>query len=238
MDDAVIFQMLLVAFITLIGSACQAAIGMGLNLLAIPLLLLINPIYAPGPVMVASMLLSMLALWRVPAKVEWSELKYALAGLLVGTVIASIIVSQMDTSTFVRILGLLVVLAVCLILSGWSAPISNRNLVVAGSSAGLMGTIAGVHGPPIALLYQKQSPERIRGSLLTFIGLGNGCAIVALYFAGHFGQEQLSATLVLLPGVFLGLWFAPTLTKILSAKMIRYLVLIISVISGLALVIQ
>ena len=238
MEIVSIFQMVLVTLIILIGSASQAVIGMGLNLFAIPLLMLVNPIYAPGPVLVASMLLSFLALRRVPAKVEWLELKYALAGLLAGTFIAAILVSQMDTSTLVRVLGLLVILAVGLILSGWSAPVSKSNLLVAGSSAGLLGTIAGVHAPPIALLYQGQNPDRMRGAILTFVGIGNGLSIVALYFAGRFGMEQLNSTLVLLPGVLLGLWFAPVLGKLLSPKTIRFLVLSISAISGLALVIS
>lgn len=238
MEIVSIFQMVLVTLIILIGSASQAVIGMGLNLFAIPLLMLVNPIYAPGPVLVASMLLSFLALRRVPAKVEWLELKYALAGLLAGTFIAAILVSQMDTSTLVRVLGLLVILAVGLILSGWSAPMSKSNLLVAGSSAGLLGTIAGVHAPPIALLYQGQNPDRMRGAILTFVGIGNGLSIVALYFAGRFGMEQLSSTLVLLPGVLLGLWFAPVLGKMLSPKKIRFLVLSISAISGLALVLS
>lgn len=238
MDIAVVMQMMLITIIVVVGSASQAAIGMGLNLLAIPLLILINPIYAPGPVLVASLLLSVLALWRIPAKVEWSELKFALVGLVVGTVVAAIIVSQMDTSTFVRILGTLVILAVGLILSGWSFPITKRNLLAAGSGAGLMGTIAGVHAPPIALLYQRQNPERVRGAILTFIGLGNGSAILALYFAGRFGVPQLTSALVLLPGVLLGLWIAPKLAKMLSAKTIRFLVLAISAISGLLLVIR
>jgi len=230
-----IVQLALVVLIVLVGSASQAAIGMGLNLFAIPLLMLVNPIYAPGPVLVASMILSFLALWRVPAKVEWSEFRLALAGLIAGTAIAAIIVSQMDTSTLIRVLGLLVVLAVGLILSGWSVPISNANLVAAGSSAGLLGTIAGVHAPPIALLYQGQNPDRIRGAILTFVGLGNGLSIIALYFAGRFGVEQLLSSLVLLPGVVLGLWFAPTLAKMLGAKPIRSLVLAISAITGILL---
>jgi len=238
LETNVVLQLVLVTLIVTVGSASQAAIGMGLNLFAIPLLILVNPIYAPGPVLIASMLLSALALWRVPAKVEWHELKYALSGLLAGTIVAAFVLSNIDTSVLVRVLGLLVVFTVFLILSGWSVLISNKNLVIAGSGAGLLGTIAGVHAPPIALLYQGQKPDRVRGAILTFVGLGNGLSIVALYFAGHFRYDQLKATIVLLPGVLLGLWLAPALASKLSARTIRSLVLAISAVSGLALVIR
>lgn len=238
MEINVVLQLFLVLLITTVGSASQAAIGMGLNLFAIPLLLLVNPIYAPGPVLIASMLLSAFALWRVPAKVKWHELKYALSGLLAGTIVAAFILSNIDTSDLVRVLGVLVVFTVLLIISGWSPLISNKNLVIAGSGAGLLGTIAGVHAPPIALLYQGKNPDRVRGAILTFVGIGNGFSIFALYFAGRFGYDQLKATLVLLPGVMLGLWLAPALASKLSAQTIRSLVLTISAVSGLALVIR
>lgn len=232
-----VLSLILATLIVFVGAAAQASIGMGLNLFSIPLLLLVNPNYSPGSVLLASMLLAFLALLRVPAKIEWLEFKYAFAGLLGGTVIASVIVSQMETTAFVKVLGLLVIFSVCLILSGWSVRISNLNLSIAGSAAGLLGTIAGVHAPPIALLYQGQSPDRIRGALLTFVGIGNGLSVAALYFAGRFGLEQLGYTLALLPGVLLGLWFAPVLTSLLSISLIRCFVLTISAVSGFSLVI-
>jgi len=45
---------------------------------------------------------------------------------------------------------------------------------MAGSGAGFLGTIAGVHGPPIVLLYQGLDPDRVRGTILIFTGTGNG----------------------------------------------------------------
>ena len=47
-------DILLVLLVIATGSAIQAAVGMGLNLLAIPLLIIINPVFAPGPVFAAS----------------------------------------------------------------------------------------------------------------------------------------------------------------------------------------
>ena len=232
-----IIELLLVTLVILIGSASQAAIGMGLNLFAIPLLLLINPIYAPGPVLVASFALSFLALWRVPAKVDRGELKFALIGLAIGSALAGLVAAVIDSSSLTRLLGLFVVLGVGLALSGWSASLNPRNLVAAGGGAGFLGTIAGVHAPPIALLYQGMAPDRVRGAILTFVGVGNLFSIIALASVGRFGLEQATATLMLIPGVLLGLWIAPRLAQLIDAKLLRLLVLSISAISGLLLVI-
>jgi uncharacterized membrane protein YfcA len=234
--DLDLIELSLVSGIMLIGSASQAAIGMGLNLFAIPLLLLINPLYAPGPVLFASLLLSVLALWRVPSAVDWTELRFALFGLVAGTVVAAVVVASVDSSDLMRFLGLFIIVGVGLAFSGWSAVLNKRNLVLAGSCAGFLGTVAGVHGPPIALLYQGLSAVRVRGALLTFMGLGNGFSIVALALVDRFGKEQILATLLLMPGVLAGLWLAPLLAKRISTPVLRTLVLSVSAVSGLALV--
>lgn len=219
------------------GSAIQAAVGMGLNLLAIPLLIIINPVFAPGPVFAASAALSFLALWRVPAKVDRQELKLGFFGLIIGTALAGALAAAIDSENFSRLLGLFVILGVGLALSGWSAPINRRNLILAGGGAGLLGTIAGPHGPPIVLLYQGLAPDRVRGATLTFIGTGNALSLIALLLIGRFGTEQLMAVVVLVPGVLVGLLVAPWLAKLIDARLLRSIVLGISAISGLFLVI-
>lgn len=231
-----LLEFALITLVILIGSASQAAIGMGLNLFAIPLLLLINPIYAPGPVLIASFALSFLALWRVPSKVDRRELGFAITGLAGGTLLAGIVASLIDSTSLTRLLGVFVVLGVGLALSGWSASLNPRNLVAAGGGAGFLGTIAGVHAPPIALLYQGLEPDRVRGAILTFVGLGNLFSIVALITVGRFGTDQAMATLLLIPGVVIGLWFAPMLARLINARLLRILVLSISAVSGLLLV--
>ncbi len=229
-------EFLLVTAVVLVGSASQAAIGMGLNLLAIPLLLLVNPIYAPGPVLVASFGLSFLALWRVPAKVDRRELQPALIGLAAGTAVAGGVLAVIDSADLTRLLGAFVVLGAGLALSGWSAALNDRNLFAAGGGAGVLGTIAGVHAPPIALLYQGLAPERVRGAVLTFVGLGNALSITALALVGQFTSKHLFAATMLIPGVLIGLLAAPILAGMITARLLRAFVLSISTVSGLLLV--
>src|SRR5262249_36775592 len=81
----------LVVLIVTAGAAGQAAIGMGLNLFTIPFLVMIDPVFAPGPVLAASLLLSLLAMWRVPGEIDRRELALLLCGLIVGTLIAAAI---------------------------------------------------------------------------------------------------------------------------------------------------
>lgn len=108
---------------------------------------------------------------------------------------------------------------------------------MAGSGAGFLGTIAGVHGPPIFLLYQVLDPNRVRGAILIFTETGNGLLIIALLIIGRFGMEQLIAALFLAPRVMVRLWFAPKLAALIDARLLRTIVLSVSAISGFFLVI-
>ena len=80
-----------------VAAAVLAAVGRGRNLLAIPLRLLINLVFAPGPVLVASIVLSLLALWRVPAKIDLQNLKFGMAGLVIGTALAGTVAFVIDS---------------------------------------------------------------------------------------------------------------------------------------------
>lgn len=238
MDPASIASLVLILAIVAAGSAIQVSVGMGLNLFAVPLLMLVDPTYGPAPVLVASLVLSLLALWRVPADVNWSEMGLSTAGLLVGSVVAAVIIALVDTRSLTRILGALIVVAVAIALSGRSIAIGRRSLLAAGSAAGIMGTIAGIHAPPIALLYSREAPKRLRGALLTFIIAGNVVSLAALAAVGRFGMGELTQSGVLMPGVLAGVSLAPLVASWLDARRTRLAVLLISGISGLALVLR
>lgn len=228
----------LVFLIVVAGSAGQATIGMGLNLFAIPLLVLIDPIFAPGPMLLASTFLCLFAMWRVPVKIDRRELSLSLAGLAAGTIMAAGIMAVIDTHHLIKLLGVLVLIGVGLVLSGLSAPLTSATLVASGGAAGIMGTIAGVHAPPIALLYQGLGPERVRGALLSFIGAGGALSIVALWLVDRFGLREAGATLILLPGVAIGVLLAPALARLLDARHIRIAILVVSGVSGIALLLR
>ena len=59
------------------GAAAQASIGMGLNMFAVPILALIDPVYVPGPVLVHSFLVASAASYRLRSDINWRELGVA-----------------------------------------------------------------------------------------------------------------------------------------------------------------
>jgi uncharacterized membrane protein YfcA len=220
------------------GAAAQAAIGMGLNLFAVPLLAFIDPVYVPGPVLVHGFLLSCLASVRLRESINVRELGLALIGLIGGTAAAAVLLMWVAPEYLPRLLGFAILVAVALSVAGYQIALTTRTLLAASSVSGVMGIIAGAHGPPIALLYQRESPSRIRSVLLPFFAFSNPIALGALFIIGKFGLRELYVRALMLPGLIVGYLASSWLSRVVSARMIRGCLLAISATSGAALVLR
>lgn len=220
------------------GAAAQASIGLGLNLFTVPILALIDPVFVPGPVLMHSFLVASAASYRLRADINWRELRISAAGLLAGTAIAALLLIQLDPARLPRVFGILVLAAVAITAAGYRIAVNRRSLISASSAAGIMGTIAGVHGPPIALLYQHESPQRVRSALLPFFVIANLISLLALAAIGMFGWRELEASALMLPGLAAGYLAAPLLIRLMSARVIRACILAITAVSGLMLVLK
>ena len=239
MSDATALAANLLASVAMAaGAAAQASIGMGLNLFTVPILALIDPVYVPGPVLLHSFLVASAASYRLRADVDTRELGISVAGLLAGTAFAAFLLTQLDATHLPRVFGVFVLAAVVITAAGYRITLTWRSLVAASAAAGIMGTIAGVHGPPIALLYQHENAQRIRSALLPFFAFANSISLVALVAIGMFGWREIHASIVLLPGLVAGYLAAPWLVRHMSARVIRACILAISAISGLALALK
>ncbi len=211
---------------------------MGLNLFAVPILALIDPVYVPGPVLLHSFLLASAASWRLRADIDFREFGISLAGLIVGTAIAAVLLIYLSAQHLPRLFGVIVLAAVAITAAGYRLALTSPRLLAASASAGIMGTIAGVHAPPVALIYQHESPARIRSALLPFLLAANAISLLALIGIGLFGRRELLASILLLPGLIIGYLISPWLIRVMSPRLIRACILAISAASGLALAIK
>ena len=220
------------------GAAAQAAIGMGLNLFNVGILALIDPVFVPGPVLVHSFLLSLAASIRLRRDINLSELAISVVGLLAGTLLATITLALISTEHLPRLFGALILAGVAITAIGMQIPLNQTTIFSASAAAAAMGTIAGAHGPPIALIYQREAPSRIRAALLPFFALANPISLVGLAVVGMFGWREVYASALLLPGLVGGYLAAPLLMRLLSPASVRAAILLISAASGIALMVK
>lgn len=220
------------------GAAAQASIGMGLNLFTVGILALINPVFVPGPILVHSCLLSIVASIRLRRDIAVDELAVSVAGLVAGTVFAAIVLASIPTDNLPRMFGALIVVGVVVTAAGMAIPPKPTTILAASAAAGIMGTLAGTHGPPIALVYQRESPGRIRAALLPFFAVANPISLAGLAAVGLFGWREIQASILLLPGLILGYIAGVMLMPYLNAGFVRTAILLISAASGIALVVK
>jgi hypothetical protein len=217
------------------GSALQASTGMGMALLAAPLLALVDPALVPGPVLFAVMVLSAVVAWRERTTLNFRMLAPAILGLFIGTAIGTTLLALLVGWHFARVFAALILGAVLLSMLGMPIRAGRLALLIGGTASGILGTMAGVHGPPIALVLQHEPPERLRAMLCAFFAIGCAIALLALASIGAFGIVEVGLSLRLLPGVAVGLVFAPIIAGRIDRRRARIAVLVISALSALAL---
>ena len=219
-----------------IASALQASVGIGLALLAVPLLVLVDPHLVPGPMLLAGSLLDVCFGLAGTACAGGKGLRPVLAWpCAIGTVVGAIALSMVNTEHFSKVFAALVLLAVAVSISGLRIRPTQAALFAGGGAAGVMGTMAGIHGPPMALVFQNARPEQARAMLGAFFFVAYVGSVLALTAVGLFGMLELKLAAGLLPGVIAGVLVAPLLAKYLSPARLRVAILGISASSAILL---
>jgi uncharacterized membrane protein YfcA len=210
------------------GALVQGSVGFGLGLVAAPLLLLIDSQFIPGPLLTASAVLTLFLTHREWRSVSFSDLKWALSGRVVGVIVAATVLVVTPVEYISIAFGALVLAAVALSASGLHLAPRPSYLVAAGMLSGFMGTTVSVGGPPIALIYQRESGPRIRGTLSAYFTVGVALSLVALRIVGRYGRSELVMALGLLPGILLGFWLSQHTAGVLDKGYTRVAVLVVS----------
>jgi len=218
------------------GAALQGSIGFGLGLFAAPLLLLIDPRLVPAPLLLTSGVLTILLTRRDRHGIVAGDLKWALTGRLLGTVPALVLLTVVRGDRLGAAFAALVLLGVGLSVSGWHFPPAPRVLMGAGALSGFMATIAAIGGPPMALVYQRESGPRIRGTLSAYFVAGVTISLSGLAIVGRFGLAEIALAGALLPGALVGFVVSQRTVRWLDRGGLRTAVLVVSAASALAVI--
>lgn len=230
------FELILCTFIMAMGSALQASVGFGIALFVVPLLALVNPALIPGPMLLASLFLAGIMAVRGQGAIDQKNLNHVFIGLILGTVAGALGLMFIPTKHLPTLFGLLILVAVAFSVMGIDIPFKRRNLIAVGTVSGIMGTMAGIHGPPIALLYQRMAADKVRATLAFYFIIAYSIALVALYLVRLFGTRELVLGLSLAPGVVIGYLAAGYTRKWFDkGKWLRIAILVVATLSALRL---
>ena len=219
------------------GAACiQGAAGFGMALLAAPLLTLVDRSFAPAPLVLAVLPLSVLIAQRDWAHLDRRGLAWAIGGRLPGVVLGAVAAAALSQHTLALVLGLGVLAAVGLSMVTARLRPTPGTLVSAGFASGFMGTTTSIGGPPMALVYQRSDGPAFRSTLAIYFAAGAVMSLTALAVAGRVGAHELRLGLLLWPGVILGFLLSRPLTRYLDEGRTRPMVLAISAAAALLLI--
>jgi uncharacterized membrane protein YfcA len=211
----------------------QGAVGFGLGLLAIPFLIYLDIRFVPGPLLVAALTLHVLVLRRDRSGIDASGLTALLGARFLGTIPAALLLAWLPVES-TRLLLAIVVLAGALMSFVHSGGPPNRVvLFVAGLVSGFMATAAALGGPPVALVYQRESGLRLRGTLAAYFIVGTIVSLFALTWAGRFTTEEVRLSFFLIPGTVLGFLMSHRAAAYLDAGYTRIAVLTVSMLAAI-----
>jgi uncharacterized protein len=221
-----------------VGAALQGSVGYGMGLLATPVLVLIEPRMIPGPFLLAALALTVLMASRERQSLDSRGVGWLVAGLIPGTLLGVWALTRLPQRTFSIVFGMAILLAVLMSASGLRLPLRRSVLGAAGFVGGVMSILAGMSGPPAALVLQDEAPQRLRATLSAFFIANSLISIAMLIPAGRFGVYEVELAGVQLPGILLGYLVSSHLARRLGQRSLRPVILGLSALTAMVVILK
>jgi uncharacterized membrane protein YfcA len=218
----------------MVGAFVQGTVGFGINILAAPVLALLEPEALPATLILAAFPLATGMLVREHTAIDQRGLRWLIAGRLPGTVLGVVVVTTLPSDGLAAVIGALVLVAVAM---SWVAPplaVTPRSAFVVGAISGAMGTASSIGGPPPALLYQHHPGPVLRSTTAALFVVGTTLSAVALAVAGEVSGSDVVLALVLTPAIGGGLLLSHLFAGRIDAGWLRPGVLVVAAIAGAA----
>jgi uncharacterized protein len=221
-----------------VGAVVQGTLGIGLGMIASPLLALADRDFIPGAILIAVIPLSLGIALRERGHIDRRGAGVALVGRVPGAVVGAAAVALTGPRFLAVLVGVSVLAAVAASLASVRFRTTDRAVFVAGMASGFTGTTTGVGGPPMALTYQHSDPAVMRSTISAFFTVGSIMSIAALALSGAMGVRQWQLAGLLVPGVVVGFLVSQHYARFLRNERARLAILSICAASALALLVE
>jgi uncharacterized membrane protein YfcA len=225
-----------VAATVMLASALQASIGFGIGLLAAPIVALVDPRLIPGTLIMVAALLTLMVVIREREDIDLRGTGWALVGRIPGTIAGALLLAMLPHRALAILLAAVVLSGVVLTSFGWIPSPRRRNVVLAGAASGVLGTATAIGGPPMALVWQRNTGARLRGTMSGFFLVGSMMSIAALAATGSIDERTMKGFAVLIPAAVTGYLLSRPMNKFLDPQRLRWLAIGVSTVGAVVLI--
>ena len=218
----------------LAGAFVQGSVGFGVNILAAPVMAIVEPEALPSTLILAALPLATGMLVREHGAIDRDGLKWLVVGRLPGTVLGVVVVATLPADGLSAVIGALVLVAVAMSAVAPPLLVTRTSALAVGALSGAMGTASSIGGPPAALLYQHHPGAVLRSTTAALFVFGTILSAAALAVAGEVTADDVVLALVLTPAIALGLGLATLLRHRIDAGWLRPAVLVVAAVAGVA----
>ena len=194
------------AIAVLIGSVVQGSLGVGLNILAAPILAIIVPEALPATLVLLALPIAVNGIRQEHHALDRLALPWLLVGALPGTAIGLLIVQAADIRALAIIIGSTSLTGVALTVLSPPVPTTRGTALAAGFLSNLFGTASAVGGPPVMLLFQHRTGPVLRATLGAFFATSATLSIIGYVATGTITGDQVLFALALAPVMVIGVW--------------------------------
>ena len=233
-----LWQYVLAILVVAAGAMIQGSLGFGLGLVSAPALALIDATFIPGPLLLVGVAVTLTVFLRERGAVDWKGMKWAIFGRVVGTIAGGWAVVAFSKDAVIVLVAVLVLAGVLMTSIGWKIKTNRITLSTAGIVSGVMGTLTSVGGPPMALVYQRETAQKLRATLAGFFLVGATFSLLTLAVSGGMSQHDFALGALMLPGYVIGMIANRWASKFLDKGYSRVAVLTFSALSSIVLLLE
>ena len=195
---------IIILFLIILGAITQSAIGIGFGIPA-GILVLLEPSMVPSCIILMGSFLALSNAMLSYKDIIKVDLIYSYTGRIIGSILAMpLIFFTLGTDYYLIIFGVLLLIATYLSAKKWNIVATKKNITIAGTASGLMGTLTGIGGPPMAIVYQNSSAKKVVATLNMFFGFGALFSVLLFVYYDLINLPEVMKSIYLAPGLVIG----------------------------------
>jgi uncharacterized membrane protein YfcA len=221
-------QFAVALLVSFLAAALHSTVGFGFALLSVPLLSLLDPLFAPVPQLLVVLPLTLAIVFRERHAIEVRSTLWIFGGRVPGALIGVALLKMLSTAALDVLMSLMVLTGVALVTSRGSFRRTAPREFGAGVASGIMAMVSAIGGPPIALLYRNDTGPTVRANLGLVFAVGLCITISVRAAAGEVSWNEVVVSAGLLPAVWLGLRASHVLIPRVEGPRLRNAIVVIA----------